>query len=193
MMIENLQLKEQSRFQGVNTKKFILWLFIVSIIMLFGAFTSAYLVKKAGGNWLQISMPSIFYFNSGVIIASSFTMQLATYFARKNNIKAIQATLIITMILGISFLIGQWVGWNELVSDNVYFVGNPSGSFIYVLTGVHGLHIVSGLIFLAIMIFSAFKYKVHSKNMVKIEMCSTYWHFLDGLWLYLFIFLLLNN
>lgn len=178
---------------AVNTKKFVLWLFIVSIIMLFGAFTSAYLVKKAGGDWLQIKMPVIFYFNSVVIICSSVTMQLATFFARKNNIKALQTSVVITMILGITFLIGQWIGWGDLVRDNVYFVGNPSGSFIYVFTGVHGLHIVSGLIFLTIVIFSAFNYKIHSKNMVRIEMCTTYWHFLDGLWLYLFIFLLLNN
>jgi cytochrome c oxidase subunit 3 len=161
--------------------------------MLLGAFTSAYMVKKASGEWLIINMPSIFYFNSIVILLSSLTMHMSLVFARRNNIKALQAGLVITMILGVAFLAGQFVGWENLVAGNIYFVGNPSGSFVYVFTGVHGFHIVSGLVFLSIVLVSAFKYKIHSKNTLRIEMCATYWHFLDGLWLYLFIFLLLNN
>jgi len=192
-MIKELHLEKESKMTAINTKKFVLWLFIVSIIMLFGAFTSAYMVKKASGEWLIINMPSIFYFNSIVILLSSLTMHMSLVFARRNNIKALQAGLVITMILGVAFLAGQFVGWENLVAGNIYFVGNPSGSFVYVFTGVHGFHIVSGLVFLSIVLVSAFKYKIHSKNTLRIEMCATYWHFLDGLWLYLFIFLLLNN
>ena len=91
-------------------------------------------------------------------------------------------------------LVGQYLAFGELVALNQYFTGgNVSHSFIYVLTGAHGLHVVSGVVFLIIVFVSAFRYKVHSKNMNQIEMCATYWHFLGILWLYLFVFLMLNK
>jgi cytochrome c oxidase subunit 3 len=97
----------------------------------------------------------------------------------------------ITSILGVGFLVGQFFGWKQLVANSIYLVGNPSGSFLYIITGLHGLHIISAVIFLLIMWSAVFKGKVHSGSMTKMEMCTTYWHFLGGLWLYLFIFLLL--
>ncbi|MEM7106755.1 MAG: cytochrome c oxidase subunit 3, partial [Bacteroidota bacterium] len=99
----------------------------------------------------------------------------------------------ITSALGVAFLISQLVVWSDLVADNVYFVGNPSGSFLYVLSGVHGLHLVSGVIFLIIVLISTYRYKVHSKNLTQIQMCASYWHFLDVLWIYLFVFLLIYH
>jgi len=96
--------------------------------------------------------------------------------------------------LGIVFLIAQVFATAELVANKVHFTGgNPSESFLYVLAGVHTLHLVSGLIFLAIVIYGAFKLNIHKKNMVRLSMCTTYWHFLGGLWIYLFVFLLLNH
>jgi len=82
------------------------------------------------------------------------------------------------------------------VQNNVYFGGsgsNPAGSFLYILTGVHGFHLITGLIFVAITLASSLKYKVHSKNLLRIQLCTTYWHFLGGLWLYLYIFLRINH
>ncbi|MEQ9657249.1 cytochrome c oxidase subunit 3, partial [Fulvivirga sp.] len=99
----------------------------------------------------------------------------------------------ITSILGVAFLIGQFFVWGALVDQNIFLVGNPSGSFLYILSGLHGLHLVSGIIFLIIVLISTFKYRVHSKNLAQIQMCTTYWHFLGGLWIYLFVFLLLNH
>jgi cytochrome c oxidase subunit 3 len=99
--------------------------------------------------------------------------------------------LLITSLLGLCFLVGQFFGWKQLVANSVYLVGNPSGSFLYILTGLHALHIISAIIFLWIVCTSAFRGKINSKNMASIEMCTTYWHFLGGLWLYLFVFLLL--
>jgi cytochrome c oxidase subunit 3 len=87
----------------------------------------------------------------------------------------------------------QVIGWGQLVDINVYFVGNPSGSFVYVLTGLHGVHLVSAVIFLLVMLVATFRMKVHAKRLVSMEMCITYWHFLDILWIYLFIFMLLNR
>ena len=90
-------------------------------------------------------------------------------------------------------LVLQVKGWEQLVTQNAYFSGNNAlESFIYVFTGMHGLHLVSGIIFLIITLVSASKYKVHSKSLLQIDMCKTYWHFLGGLWIYLFLFLTVN-
>jgi cytochrome c oxidase subunit 3 len=99
----------------------------------------------------------------------------------------------LAMILGVCFLVGQWYSWKALVSIEIFFVGNPAGSFLYVLTGMHAVHLISGLIFLIIVLISTFRYKVHSKSMSTLEMAATYWHFLGALWIYLFMFLLLNH
>ena len=94
---------------------------------------------------------------------------------------------------GFLFLTGQWMAWEQLVEVKAHWVGNVAGSFIYVLTGMHGLHLISALIFVVIVIISAFRYKIHSKSLVQLEMFVTYWHFLGGLWLYLYLFLTLNH
>ena len=128
-----------------------------------------------------------------IIALSSVSMHLSYLAAKKNNFKQLKIFMFITASLALAFLIGQFLSWGDLVAIDVFFVGNPAGSFLYVLTGMHAFHLISGVIFILIMLNAAFKLKVHSKNMVKIEMCTTYWHFLDGLWLYLYIFLLLNH
>jgi cytochrome c oxidase subunit III len=188
--------EEASRPRSMNPKKFALWLFIVSVIMLFGAWTSAYIVKRAEPGWSSFELPGAFWFSSAIIILSSVTMVWAHLSAKKDNIDHTKLALALTAGLGITFLVGQWMAWQEMVKMNYYFAGsssNSSSSFIYVLSGFHGLHIVSGLIFLTIVLVATFRYKVHSRNMLRMEMCSTYWHFLGGLWLYLFVFLLLNR
>jgi cytochrome c oxidase subunit III len=178
---------------SMNPKKFLLWLAIVSIIMMFAAFTSAYLVRRAEGNWLEFNIPQIFTYSTIVLLASSISMHLSFWAAKKDLFLLLRSAISITFVLGIVFLIMQWLGWKELVNNNVYLVGNPSGSFFYVLSGLHGLHIVSALIVLVFALVSAFKLNIHAKKLNQIEMCVTYWHFLDLLWLYLFVFLLYNN
>ena len=191
--IENIEVIRDRRAMGMNPSKFIVWLFIVSITMLFAALTSAYIVKQSGGEWLNFDLPGMFWITSLIIIVSSITMQLALRSARTDRFKRLKTYLIVTTILGVIFLIGQYQSWKQLVAMDVYFVGNPAGSFLYVLTGLHAVHIVSGLIFLLLVIVSSFKLKIHSRNLIRIEMCTTYWHFLGGLWLYLFLFLKLNH
>ncbi|MCC9138290.1 heme-copper oxidase subunit III [Pontibacter silvestris] len=187
---------ENKSTTGIHPLKFSLWLIIISIIMMFAAFTSAYIVRREEGNWLEFDLPSILLINTVVIVLSSVTMQLAHNSAKSNNLQTLKLMLLLTLGLGIAFLVGQWYGWSELVHNNVYFGGstsNPAGSFLYVLTGVHGFHIITGLIFVLIVLMSSMKYKVHSKNMLRIQLCTIYWHFLGGLWLYLYIFLRLNH
>lgn len=173
--------------------KFILWLFLVSIIMLFASQTSAYLVRRAEGNWLEFAMPKIFWYSTVVLVISSAMMHWAYLAAKKDQFKQLKIAISVTFVLGLVFLWMQFEGWKQLVAMNVYFVGNPSGSFFYVFTGLHGFHIVTGLIVLITALTAAFRLNVHSKNLRRIQICATYWHFLDILWLYLFIFLLTFN
>lgn len=176
---------------SMNPKKFGMWLFIGSVVMLFAALTSAYIVRQAEGNWLYFELPTIFTISSIVIFLSSITMHGAYLSAKRDNLEMVKVLITITTVLGLVFLILQFEGWKDLVAKQVYLVGNPSGSFIYIITGLHGLHLISAIIFLLIVMISTYRYRVHSKNLAQMEMCVTYWHFLGGLWLYLFVFLLL--
>jgi len=178
---------------SMHAKKFALWLFMVTVVMIFAAMTSAYIVRQSEGNWLEYDLPQIFWLTSGIVILSSFFLQYGYYSAKKDNMLGLKIGLAGAVILGIAFLVGQWYSWVALVDEEVFFVGNPSGSFLYVFTGLHALHLISGVIFLIIVLISSFRYQIHSKAMVRMEMATTYWHFLGGLWLYLFMFLLLNH
>jgi cytochrome c oxidase subunit 3 len=178
---------------SMHPKKFALWLFMVSVVMVFAGLTSAYIVRQAEGNWLEYDLPNIFYYTSGIALLSSITLHWAYFSAKKDNFLNLRIGMILTVILGISFLIGQWYSWVAMVDREVFFVGNPAGSFLYVFTGLHAAHLISGVIFLIIVLISTLRLKVHSKAMDTMEMATTYWHFLGGLWLYLFMFLLLNH
>ncbi len=193
-MIKDLHISEiPEKPISMNPKKFALWIFMASIVMLFAAFTSAYIVRQSEGNWLNFELPSVLYFSTAILIISSATMHWAYISARRDNLAMVKIATGVTLLLGVFFLFAQFSGWQSLVEQGVYFVGNPSGSFLYILTGIHGLHIVSGLIFLIILLYSAIKFRVHSKKMLLIEMGASYWHFLDILWVYLLIFLILNR
>ena len=182
--------EEPEETLSVNPRKFILWLFIVSILMLFASFTSAYLVRRAEGNWLEFTVPAIFGYSTIVLVLSSLTMHWAYLAAKKDNFNALRIAISITFALGMVFLYMQFQGWVELVRNNVYFVGNPAGSFIYVFTGMHAFHLISGLIVLVFALVAAFRLRIHAKSLEQVQVASTYWHFLDVLWIYLYFFLL---
>ena len=178
---------------SMHPKKFAMWLFIASVVMVFASLTSAYIVRQAEGNWLYFDLPDLLYATSLVIILSSVSMQLAYWAAKKDKLERVKLYMAITSMLGVIFCIGQVLAWGDLVKNSVYLVGNPSGSFLYVLTGLHAAHLISAIVFVLIVLVAAFQKKVHSSNLAQIEMCTTYWHFLGGLWLYLFVFLILNR
>ena len=189
-------IQEQNSTLAMNPKKFALWLFMVSIVMIFGALTSAYIVRQSEGNWLVFELPPAFYVSTGVILASSATIHMAVLQARKDNLQALKILVGTTFVLGLGFLFTQWQGWLNLVANGVFFAGeqsNPGGSFAYVLSGLHGAHIISGLIYLLIVLIAVFRYKIHSRRMLQLEMCANYWHFLDFLWIYLFVFQLVTR
>ncbi len=189
-MKENISIQEPKPILTVNKWKFIIWLFIITIIMLFASQTSAYIVRRAEGNWTEFEIPLIFWYSSLVLIVSSIFMQLSLMAAKKDEFGKLKAFISISFLLGIIFLIMQYIGWQNLQTQGIYLKGNPSGSFYYIITGLHGFHLITGLIVMLFSFYSSFKMDIHSKNLVRLEVCTIYWHFLDLLWIYLFGFLL---
>ncbi len=191
--VSDLPIKPSERVRSMHPQKFGMWLFLITVVMIFISLSSAYIVKKGAGNWQYIELPSLFQLTTGLILLSSASMHFAYRAAKKNNLFNIRLGVTITALLAAGFIFGQMSAWNQMVDNGAFFVGNPASSFIYVFTGVHIAHLVGGIVFLIIVLVSAFRYQVHSKRLARIEMCATYWHFLGGLWLYLYVFLILNN
>jgi cytochrome c oxidase subunit 3 len=158
--------------------------------MIFASLTSAFIVKQGEGSWQDYNLPSMFWYTTAIIALSSALLQWGYFAAKANQYKRLTILVGITTLLGLMFLVGQWLAWGQLVTMEVYFVGNPGGSFVYVLTGLHAFHLVSGIVFLVIVLVSSLNHKIHSDNLVRMEMCTTYWHFLGALWVYLFVFLI---
>jgi cytochrome c oxidase subunit 3 len=194
MMTQSFKTKQANTPEyAINPTKFVLWLLIVASIMLFAAFTSAYIVRRGEGNWLIFELPSLFMYSTAIIAASSIAMQWAFMAAKKDNLTSLKTGLGITLALGIAFAISQWFAWKQLVANNIHLVGNPSESFVYIISGVHLLHMLGGLVFLLIVLVKTFQYKVHKKNLLTINLCTTYWHFLGLVWVYLYFFFTLNR
>ena len=194
----------------------LLWLGIVSIVMLFAGLTSAYIVRQGEGKWVDFALPQLFKLSSLIIILSSVTMQWGLMSIKKNSVKNLKTAMLLTLVLGLGFVLSQYYAWSDLYHDGIVVTGtikdiktdfnyvpsgkesvadvpdagNVAGSFLYVITGLHVAHVLVGMIALIVVFSRALlgKYTVTNYNGVK--MCAIYWHFLGGLWLYLFLFLL---
>lgn len=185
--------RESGTTSNIPTKKILLWLAMISMVMLFAGITSGYIVRKAEGNWDAFELPFDFYLSTGIILLSSASMQFAWNAIRRNRVAGLKTGLWITLGLGLAFAYTQFSGWAHLVDQKVFFAGNPSGSFLYVLTGFHLAHLIGGLIYLVVVLAGSFRMRYSAQNQLGVELCATYWHFLDALWVYLFFFLLLNG
>ena len=184
--------KSELKAAQQKASKPLLWVGILSIVMMFAGLTSAYVVRADNGNWLLFELPSAFYLSTAVIVTSSITLFFAFQMAKKNNQKGIILGVLATFILGLLFSYFQYAGWSELYSKQIVFGGkssNASGSFLYLITFLHLLHLFAGLISLLVTLKNAIKGKYNSQNTLGLELCSIYWHFLDILWVYLFLFL----
>lgn len=184
-----------TRRNKVHPKKMALWVALVSLSMMFTALTSAYIVRRAAGNWLEFSIPTIFYWNSLVIVASSLTLHAALKAFKREAEGAFKSLLSVTFILGIAFVVMQYLGWEQLASEGVPLKINPSGDFIYAISGLHALHVIGGIAALAVALVMAFirKLRVTPARQLRLELTLTYWHFIGALWLYLILFLSLQR
>ena len=176
----------------IHPHKFTLWVAMGSIVMMFAGLTSAYIVRKAGANWLLFELPPIFWISTFAIVLSSLTMHLALKAFRARQMKRYRDLITITAILGIVFAVLQYTGFGYLYDHGVHVFGegsNPSASFLGVIVGLHALHVFGGVIALLVIFFKAYSRKIKSYSVTTVEIVSTYWHFVDILWIYLFIFL----
>lgn len=176
-----------------KSSKALLWLGIVSIIMLFAGLTSAYIIRQAKGEWIVFELPVAFYLSTFIILSGSVTLIRANSAAKKNNYKAIISNVGYTLILAIAFILSQILGWKTMTENGIFFTGpgsNVSASFLYVVTALHAGHVLGGIIALIVIFRNALKKKYSSDKLTGLQVCSTYWHFLGALWIYLLIFLL---
>lgn len=188
--ISPIGVQEPAQVLSVNKWKFIIWLFIITIVMLFASQTSAYLVRRAEGNWAEFEIPTIFWFSTFILLISSGSMHWALLSAKQNSQANLKIAVGLTFAFGIVFLAMQYLGWQDLQQQGVFLKGNPSGSFFYIFTGLHMAHLLLGLGILVATLIMAFKLEINAGNTLLVEICATAWHFLDILWIYLFVFLL---
>jgi cytochrome c oxidase subunit 3 len=173
-----------------------MWVGLASILMLFTALTSAYIVRAGlSEDWRPLRIPGFLWVSTALILASSGTFIMARRFIKRFEVKAYTGWIAVTMLLGLGFLTTQLLAWRQLVAEGIYLESNPHSSFFYVLTGVHGLHLLGGILGLCYLLFRRWD-KLGSRESIQKRqraagVIGLYWHFMDGLWVYLFLLLFL--
>lgn len=179
--------------KSIRAKKMMLWFGIISLIMSFMGWTSAFIVSSSREDWLNdFQLPSAFIISTVFIVLSSFTFILAKRALKANNRQMTTVWLLSTLVLGIIFIINQLQGFQQIIDLGYNFTGptsNVTMSYIYLIAMVHIVHVVVGLICLLVVIYNHFKQKYNPSNMLGFELAATFWHFIDILWVYLFLFL----
>ena len=166
-----------------------------SIFMMFAALSSAYIVRQSAGNWLEFPLPSLFYVSAGVLLASSLTLQLCYRAFVGERAIAYRALLATTLALGLIFVVVQFEAWQQMFSQGLYLTGNPSPSFVYVLSGLHAAHVLGGVVALVVACIHGFRLPVVAtpRRRGRLQLTLTYWHFMDALWIYLLVFFVLQR
>lgn len=176
-----------------RAKKMMLWFGIVSLIMSFGGWTSAFLVSRSRPDWVKdFELPNAFIISTVVIVISSITFILAKRALKQGNRMATSILLLITLVLGVVFISNQFSGFQQIIDLGYNFTGptsNVTMSYIYLIAFVHILHVAAGLICVLVVIYNHFKQKYTAENFLGFELAATFWHFIDILWVYLFLFL----
>jgi cytochrome c oxidase subunit 3 len=187
---------QQEDRQNLGAKKFNMWIFIFTSFMFFAALSSGFIVYSGGkGHGLDVIMPRAFMYSTAVLIISSITLFIASKAATQLQFAKQRQFLWITFFLGIAFFVIQIYAWYVLTYKmGVYFVNpNASRTFIYVFSGTHLLHVIAALLVLLNTIRGTYRNIPQVRNLYKMEMTSIFWHFLDIIWIYLYVFLLLNQ
>ena len=167
-----------------------IWIAIVSISMFFLALTAVMVVRALeSDNWIHTAVPPLLYFNTLVLVTSSFTFELSKSALKVEASAQFVRWLYVTTGLGMAFIVGQLVAWRELAAQGIYVATNPSSSFLYVLTAAHGLHLLGGIFALLYLVFRRHKIVINPQKRIAVDITATYWHFMDVLWIYLLVLL----
>jgi cytochrome c oxidase subunit 3 len=164
-----------------------LWMFLATVTMLFAAFTSAYIVRRSGSDWRHVALPSLLWINSVVLGLSSVAVEIAYAQGSRARWRVSAATMVIAFALGVAFLGGQMLAWRQMVRAGVYLPTSPHSAFFFMMTGAHAVHIVAALVVLAwgtsVTARAARRPDGWASRM---GLCRTFWHYLGGVWLFLF-------
>lgn len=186
-----MTLEEEQARKG-RTYKMLLWFGMISICMIFAGLTSAYVVSKSRPDWLKdFVLPSAFVISTVAMLVSSFTFYLALQATKKDNRNGASMFLLITLALGIAFIVLQFKGFGQVIDNGYFFTGSESNvttSFLYIAVLVHITHLLGGIISLLLVIYNHYKQKYNSAQTLGIELSAMYWHFMDFIWVYLFLF-----
>lgn len=186
-----MTLEEEQARKG-KTYKMLLWFGMISICMIFAGLTSAYVVSKSRPDWLKdFVLPSAFVISTVAMLASSFTFYLALQATKKDNRSMATTFLLLTLALGIAFIVLQFKGFGQVIENGYFFTGSESNvttSFLYIAVLVHIAHLLGGIISLLVVIYNHYKQKYNSAQTLGIELSAMYWHFMDFIWVYLFLF-----
>ena len=173
-----------------------IWVALAAVAMMFTALTSAYIVRANTSNdWRPIAMPRLLWLSTALILLSSITFEVARRSLKQGKAKVYQRWLLLTVLLGLAFLATQLMAWRQLVAQGIYLSSNPHSSFFYVLTGAHGLHLLGGVLALDFLLLRSWRRRYEEdaveKRLAVANAVAIYWHFMDGLWIYLFLLLFL--
>lgn len=180
--------------ERARVAKPLLWIGMTSMFMAFAGLISGYIVSRssliAANSWLEFPLPENFTYSTVVIVVSSITITLATILIKKNNVAVATLLIWLTFCLGVAFAVLQYLGWQTLIENKIYFTGsNTAGSWVYAITGFHLAHLLGGLVSMFVTGIKALTGKYSDKNSLGIQQAATFWHFLDLLWVLLFLFL----
>ena len=180
----------QAQRKKIHPHKFTLWVAIGSMVMMFAGLTSAYIVKREQPNWTSFEMPQIFWYSTAVMILSSVMIQLALKSFKDRELARYRGLIVCTLVLGLVFILLQWLGFQQIWNSGIRLKGSGAAQFLYIIFGLHAVHVFGGVVALTLMFIRAFNRKYRSYNSVPVEIAATYWHFVDLLWVYLFVFFL---
>ncbi|WP_256962501.1 cytochrome c oxidase subunit 3 [Sphingobacterium cellulitidis] len=196
LSMDKQELMNEELLKSRKAKKFNLWLGMIGMFMMFAALTSGFIVYTASGvdKGIKTILPHAFIYSTTVIVLSSISMHFAYKAVKANQIAKQKIFLLITIVLGIVFFWLQVEAWSVLFHRGITFVNsNASQSFIYVFTGLHLAHIIAGILVLVRCYIGAVRKIALDNNIFRMELASIFWHFLDLLWIYIYVFLLLNQ
>jgi len=178
--------------QREETVRLGLWMFLATIAMLFAAFTSAYVVRRSGSDWTRINLPTVLWLNTLILSASSLALEAGAWFGRRRQWVVSSGSLGAALALGVGFLFGQAQAWRQLMDAGVFLPASPHSSFFYMMTGAHGVHVVAALVVLAwasLQTWTGGGCHDFRKWTNTLGTARTFWHFLFGVWLVVFLVL----
>lgn len=189
--MENINVDQELRIAKRNSAKPMLWIAMISMVMFFAGLTSAYVISMNREDWVTFELPNAAYISTVLIILSSLSIILSQRFLKNNKRKASKILLVITLILGFAFVYYQYEAFLQLQSQGFYFTGKEStvsSSLLIIISFMHVLHVIGGIITLIVLIYNHFKEKYIPTDYLGFELGAIFWHFVDVLWIYLFFF-----